>query len=244
MNDETRRTLLKALAAGTAVTAGVGAATAQEDDGQSRVFGAGVLSGENQVSEAVDSTGVGAASFQLGTDGSELRYGLVVSAIEDVTQAHIHVGGADENGPVVAFLYGAEDDEGNFTGPRQTGVTESGLLAEGTITDDDLVGPLEGASLDELVARLREGDAYVNVHTVQNPAGEIRAQIEPTGDEVEIELESEVQIEAASDGLDVTERSVLEFGDTVVATGQLAPGQGEDGDETGTPTETPTGDGQ
>jgi len=53
----------------------------------------------------------------------------------------------------------------------------SGVLAEGVITADNLSGPLAGASLEDLLDHLRDGNAYVNVHTLQFPAGEVRGQI-------------------------------------------------------------------
>ena len=66
------------------------------------------------------------------------------------------------------------------------------MLAKGTITEDDLVGPLAGADLDALLAQMRAGNTYVNVHTNDGdgtpnegpgdfPGGEIRGQIEPRG---------------------------------------------------------------
>ena len=230
-DDESRRTILKALGAGTMLTAGAGEVTAQQDGSGSRVFVTSVLSGENQQPDPVDTDGIGAAVFRLGSDGTELHYALVVAAIDNVTQAHIHVGGADENGPVVAFLFGAQNEEGAFTGALDNGVTENGILATGTVTADDLVGPLEGASLDELVQRMRQEAAYVNVHTTQNPAGEIRAQIAPSGDEAEVELETQVRIRATSGAMNVTERAVLEVGGTVVGTGPAT--SGRDGDDRG-----------
>jgi hypothetical protein len=57
------------------------------------------------------------------------------------------------------------------------GVTLNGILVQGTATVADLVGPLMGMSLDKLVDEILNGNAYVNVHTVQNRPGEIRGQI-------------------------------------------------------------------
>lgn len=90
-----------------------------------------------------------------------------MAKIDDVTQAHIHLGEQGENGDVVAFLFGFVDE----------GVTANGVLETGTITDADLVGPLAGMSLADLVAEVDTGGAYVNVHTLEHPGGEIRGQI-------------------------------------------------------------------
>jgi hypothetical protein len=53
----------------------------------------------------------------------------------------------------------------------------SGVLAEGDITAADLRGPLAGLTIQDLVAEMVAGNTYVNVHTVENPGGEIRGQI-------------------------------------------------------------------
>ncbi|PYV08229.1 MAG: hypothetical protein DMG07_26405 [Acidobacteria bacterium] len=62
------------------------------------------------------------------------------------------------------------------------------MLAEGTITAADLVGPLTGNPLSELITAMEDGNAYVNAHTNDGvaptntgpgdfPGGEIRGQI-------------------------------------------------------------------
>jgi hypothetical protein len=51
------------------------------------------------------------------------------------------------------------------------------VLATGAITDADLVGPLAGMTLADLVSMLDHDMGYVNVHTQQHPGGEIRGQI-------------------------------------------------------------------
>lgn len=84
-----------------------------------------------------------------------------------MTQAHIHLGRRGQNGPIVAFLFG----------PSRFGISLRRGIIRGIITSRDLIGPLKGKSLQYLVREIARGNAYVNVHTVQNPNGEIRGQL-------------------------------------------------------------------
>jgi hypothetical protein len=128
------------------------------------------LSGAEEV-PAVDTKARGIGLVKLSADGESLSYKLNVANIQDVLQAHIHVGPAGENGPVVAFLYPP--------GPPPVLIPgrSDGKLASGTITSANLIGPLAGQPLSALVNEIRAGNTYVNVHTVQNPGGEIRGQL-------------------------------------------------------------------
>lgn len=126
-----------------------------------------ILEGDEEV-PPVDSDAKGAAIFRTSNDGTELNYRLIVANIEDVTAAHIHLAPRGENGDIVAFLFDPEEPTEGRT---------NGILAEGTITSADLVGPLEGSTLSELIDEIEAGNTYVNVHTVEHPSGEIRGQI-------------------------------------------------------------------
>ena len=126
-----------------------------------------ILEGDEEV-PPVDSDAKGAAIFRTSNDGTELNYRLIVANIEDVTAAHIHLAPRGENGDIVAFLFDPEEPTDGRT---------NGVLAEGTITSEDLVGPLEGSTLSELIDEIEAGNTYVNVHTVDHPSGEIRGQI-------------------------------------------------------------------
>jgi hypothetical protein len=125
---------------------------------------------------ARETLGQGQAIFQLSKDGTAIEYRLIASNIENVTASHIHLGGSTVNGPVVAFLFGNAPSGGGRT---------NGVLAEGTITAADLVGPLAGEPLSALIDAMNSGNAYVNVHTNDGvaptntgagdfPGGEIR----------------------------------------------------------------------
>jgi hypothetical protein len=96
-----------------------------------------------------------------------MTYVVNVKDIDKVTQAHIHSGKAGENGPVVVWLFNATTP----TGPM------SGMLSQGNFTSSELVGPLKGKQMSDLVKLINDGQAYVNVHTKANPMGEIRGQL-------------------------------------------------------------------
>jgi hypothetical protein len=139
-----------------------------------RVFTAH-LNSSNEVNPAgVDSQGQGQVIFTLSEDGTSIHYKLIVANIEDITQAHIHCGAEGVNGPVVVFLFGFD----------ASGVTTNGTLAEGTITAANIIARPNSAScsgglatFEDLLARMRNGTAYVNAHTPTYPGGEIRGQI-------------------------------------------------------------------
>jgi hypothetical protein len=124
------------------------------------------ISGKEET-PAVKTVATGDAVFTLSKDGKEITYTLKVKNIEDVTAAHIHAGKMGAEGGVAAGLFAGPKKEGKF----------SGELAKGTITDKNLVGPLAGKTVADLVTMIKEGGAYVNVHTAKNPKGEIRGQI-------------------------------------------------------------------
>ena len=112
--------------------------------------GALTLTGDNEV-PAVKTSATGSGSVTVGADKSVK--GSVATSNIAATAAHIHVGAAGANGPVIIPL------------------TKKG--------DNEWIVP-EGAKLsDDQFQSYNAGNLYVNVHSAANPGGEIRAQIKP-----------------------------------------------------------------
>ena len=48
---------------------------------------------------------------------------------------------------------------------------------EATLDEGNIINDACGATISELVDSLIDGQTYVNIHSLDNPAGEIRGQI-------------------------------------------------------------------
>jgi hypothetical protein len=124
------------------------------------------LNGRNEV-PPVQTAATGDAIFELNSSGTQLRFALIIRNISRATQGHIHLGRTGRNGPVAVFLFG----------PNKFGISVRRGVVRGTLTNQDLIGPLQGKTLRDLITEFEDGNAYVNVHTSRNPDGEIRGQV-------------------------------------------------------------------
>jgi CHRD domain-containing protein len=122
------------------------------------------LSGDQQV-PPIQTSASGIAWFKPMQDN--IWFKVNVTDIQGVTMAHIHSGKQGENGPPVVPLYKSETPSGQM----------SGVLAKGNITADTFQGPMAGKQISDLITAMQNGETYVNIHTQQNPDGEIRGQI-------------------------------------------------------------------
>lgn len=128
------------------------------------------LHGFNEV-PAVSSTGSGEFTAKIREDAVdwELSYEGLEGTV--TTAAHIHLGQKDVNGGVSVFFCG---------GPRPPCTPGSGTFS-GTFTAADVIGPaaqgIDPGELSELIAAIRAGQTYANVHTNKHPGGEIRGQV-------------------------------------------------------------------
>ncbi|MBI5669589.1 MAG: CHRD domain-containing protein [Chloroflexi bacterium] len=148
------------------------------------------LTGANEVPAPIDTQARGQAVFVLNHDGTELKYFLIATRINNTFMAHIHLAPAGVNGPIAVWLYPEVAFPLPATTPPDSWIPGrfNGLLARGVITAADLTGPLAGQPLSALIAQLEAGNAYVNVHTNDFvappntgpgdfPGGEIRGQV-------------------------------------------------------------------
>jgi hypothetical protein len=151
-------------------------AQAQQTTFSAKLTGAAILP------EPVDTKAEGEFKLVASADGKKLSYTLTVTNLKNAAAADMHLGPPIANGPAVARLFptkSAPPRKGDF----------SGVLAEGTLDASDLTGPLAGSPLSDLIQEIRDGNAYVNVHTNDSAdppnsgpgdyrLGEIRGQIQ------------------------------------------------------------------
>jgi hypothetical protein len=137
--------------------------------------------------ENPDISTVARGSFKIDINDHDesITYALSYSGLEGtVTQAHVHFGKFGVNGGVSFFLCGtAVPPPVGSTGPMGTPTCPQEGTVERTIAAADIIGPvgqgIEAMNFEEIVAAIRRGNAYANVHSTKWPGGEIRAQISP-----------------------------------------------------------------
>lgn len=110
----------------------------------------------------------GAIDYELSYDGLE----------GEVRQGHIHFGQMGVNGGIMVWICQTTFNA-DPTGLSPT-CLQSGTMT-GTLTAANVIGPagqgVDAAEFAELVAAIRAGVAYANVHTTKFPSGELRGQL-------------------------------------------------------------------
>jgi glucose/arabinose dehydrogenase len=129
---------------------------------------AAALSGSQEV-PPVTTDAKAMAWFRLNKDGT-LSYELrALAAITQARASHIHLGARKQNGPVATFLFESAT-------PRDFQAGD--LISSGQISDALVIArPGFVPTVANLVERIRQGRAYVNLHTTAFPPGEIRGQV-------------------------------------------------------------------
>lgn len=126
------------------------------------------MNGANERPNPVSSSANGAAVFTR--SGASMNYVVTYQGIaSNPTGMHIH-------GPA-----GPNNNAGILVDLMRTPLTGTSGVLTGSFTAADIrgVGGQPPISLDSLSSLLRNGQGYVNVHSSQFPAGEIRGQLGP-----------------------------------------------------------------
>jgi CHRD domain len=113
----------------------------------------------------VNTNSIGIAFFEL--LNNHLEFKVNVTNLENIKSAQIHLGEFGQNGEIIVSLL-------KSLSPVDI---HNGTLVEGQVTPSELVGPLKGKTINELVQLFNNTKTYVNIHTEQYPNGEIRGQI-------------------------------------------------------------------
>jgi CHRD domain-containing protein len=157
-----------ALAIGIATVAAAGGASSLREK----------LTGYEEV-PALSTPGGGHFRATINRGASEIRYRLTYGGLESAaTQSHLHFENETNTGPIVVFLC---TNLGNGPAGTQACPANGGTIT-GTIRPADVGGGataqgLAAGEFDELVRAIRAEAVYVNVHSVNRPGGEIRAQL-------------------------------------------------------------------
>ncbi|QHE87012.1 CHRD domain-containing protein [Hydrogenophaga sp. BPS33] len=148
MNTFFQRRTVATLFAGAVIATLAGCA--QVSSMASKVTGGLPLSGAQEV-PPVNTSATGTSTIAIAGDGSVA--GSVKTTGIVATMAHIHMGPAGQNGPVIVPLTKSGDNE--WSVPSGAKLTPAQLAAH------------------------KSGSLYVNVHSDAHKGGEIRAQLKP-----------------------------------------------------------------
>jgi len=112
----------------------------------------GMLDSEQEVAE-VNSEATGLATFNLSKSGMRVNYRVVVEGLTGpIAMAHLHNAPAGSDGPVIVDL--GDGIDGNV-----------------------ISGSFDPTEFEGLMDLMMSGDIYINVHTAEFPAGEVRGQL-------------------------------------------------------------------
>ncbi len=156
--------------AGVAAIVGVGIAAGSQNWSTT-------LTGYEEV-PALSTPAGGSFKASISPDESTVSWELTFEA-QNTLQSHLHFGQVGVSGGVSVFL---RTNLGNGPAGTQACPSDGGTIS-GVWTAADVVGPgaqgIAAGELSELIAAIRAGRVYANVHTTSNPGGLIRGQLAP-----------------------------------------------------------------
>ena len=119
------------------------------------------LNGKSETPKS-DSKATGTATLTVATNGKSIKYTLRATGLSGGAQAaHVHAGKAGAAGPVILNIC-----------PKPCKLPKSG-----TLTSTQFAKAPGVANFKAAINAIKKGRAYVNIHTKEHPAGEIRGQI-------------------------------------------------------------------
>jgi len=139
------------------------------------------LKGFNEVpSVSTDASGTFEAT--ISPNGDAIDFEITYTGVQGtVTQSHMHVGQRGVNGGIVLWICGTATNPEPANGGNTNVCTSPNGHFTGTWTGANMQNlatqQLATGELDEVIAAIRAGVAYVNVHSNLSPGGEIRGQV-------------------------------------------------------------------
>jgi hypothetical protein len=137
------------------------------------------LIGHSEV-PAIHTNGTGKLMLTINSDNT-MAFTLTYSGLSSpAAMAHVHFGQPNVNGGVVFFFCGGSKPA------CPAGNTSTPVTVTGTVAASDILAPTPAQGLTAgdptgIIQEIRAGFAYANVHTTNNPSGEIRGQLAPAG---------------------------------------------------------------
>jgi len=140
--------------------------------------------GGYQETPSISSTGTATFTADVAKDGQSVDWKMSYASLEgNISQSHIHFGQRGVAGGISVFLC---TNLGNGPAGTQACPGPHDGTISGTFRPVDVIGPaaqgITAGEWDELMNAIDAGKAYANIHSNLWPAGEIRAQLNETGD--------------------------------------------------------------
>jgi hypothetical protein len=139
----------------------------------------------------VSTVATGQFTATINSGETSFTYHLTYNGLQGTaTQAHIHVGQRDVNGGIVIWLCQSAANPAPAGIPAVPTCTNGIGDFAGTVTSANVVAtpaPPNGGQqifagdFAKVLAAIRAGKAYANVHSTLSPGGEIRGQIKVNG---------------------------------------------------------------
>jgi hypothetical protein len=137
------------------------------------------LSGYQEV-PSVSTVARGEFEGQVSHDDKYIDWEMTFEGLQaEILQSHIHIAQRSVNGSIVIWLCGTKTNPG----PAGTQICPQSGTISGRITAANVIAgsmapqQLTVNDLDEVLAAIRAGVAYANIHTTLSPGGEIRGQL-------------------------------------------------------------------